>query len=84
MSVWSKDGTRKVPAAELALKEAVKLLAGVGGDCEWWIYGGGPNRELVGYLRVPVTEIEYQLCPSGTVITDAGETGPQRPRTYLK
>lgn len=61
----------------------MKLLAGVGGDHEWWIYacgGGSP----VGYLRVPVTAQEYELVPPGCVVADAGETGPQRPRTYLK
>lgn len=84
MSVWSKDSARKLSNSGLALKEAVRLLAGVGGDCEWWIYGGGPNRDPVGYLRVPVTEAEYASCPAGMVVADAGETGPRRPRTYLK
>lgn len=65
----------------LALKEAVKLLAGVGGDHEWWIFGGGPNRELVGYLRVPVTAQEYTQIPPGCVVADAGEAGPRRSRT---
>lgn len=83
MSVWSKDGGRKLSNPDLALKEAVRLLAGVGGDCEWWIYAAGTGSP-VGYLRVPVTEQEYELVPPGCVVTDAGETGPQRPRTYLK
>ena len=69
---------------DLALKEAVQLLAGVGGDHEWWTYGTGPNRDNVGYLRVPVTETEYEQCPREPVIADAGESGPQRPRTYPK
>lgn len=68
---------------DLALKEGVKLLAGVGGDHEWWIFGGGPNRELVGYLRVPVTPAEYDQIPVGCVVADAGEAGPCRPRTFL-
>lgn len=69
-------------AESLVFKEAVKLLAGVGGDVEWWIYACGAGSP-VGYLRVPVTEAEYTQCPAGTVVADAGETGPQRPRTYL-
>lgn len=83
MSVWSKDGSRKLSNPGLAEKEAIKLLSGVGGDCEWWIYACG-NASPVGYLRVPVSESEYAICPAGTVVADAGETGPQRPRTYLK
>lgn len=83
VSVWSKDGVRKLNNPDLAFKEAVKNLAGVGGDCEWWIYGCGTGSP-VGYLRVPVTEAEYLACPAGTVTTDAGETGPRRPRTYLR
>lgn len=56
---------------------AVKALAGVGGDTEWWTCPRG-----IGHLRVPVTAAEAQLIPPGCVTTDAGETGPQRPRTY--
>lgn len=78
---WSRDGSRKVPLPNLALKEAVRILNGIGGDHEWWIFAGGPAKELVGYLRVPVTEAEYGLCPSGIVVADAGDTGPLRPRT---
>lgn len=81
MSIWKGD--RKVTAPALAEKEAIKLLAGVGGDREWWIYACGSGSP-VGYLRVPVTPAEYELVPPGCVTTDAGETGPQRPRTYLK
>jgi len=61
---------------------AVAALRGVGGDSEWWIAGlmlNGPA--IVGHLRVPVTADEYLLVPPGLVTTDAGETGPPRPRT---
>jgi len=83
VSIWSKDGSRKLNNPALAEKEAVKLLAGVGGDCEWWIYACGAGS-LVGYLRVPVTEAEFAVCPAGNVVADAGDAGPQRPRTRGK
>lgn len=81
VSVWSRDGSRKMAMPQLALKEAVKLLDGVGGDCEWWTFGSGPKGEHVGYLRVPVTEAEYAMCPAGIVTADAGDAGPRRART---
>ncbi|MGI5286615.1 hypothetical protein ACQEVF_25205 [Nonomuraea polychroma] len=55
----------------------MRLLAGVGGEREWWIYS--PGR--VGHLRVPVTAPEYELIPPGCAVADAGESGPERPRT---
>jgi hypothetical protein len=55
----------------------VRLLRGVGGDCEWWIFT--PAR--VGHLRVPVTSEEYSLMPPGEVRDDAGDSGPKRRRT---
>lgn len=61
---------------------AVGALRGVGGPSEWWVHAlmlNGPA--IVGHLRVPVTPDEYALVPAGLVVTDAGETGPQRPRT---
>lgn len=57
---------------------AVRLLAGVGGDHEWWLWNPAAR---VGHLRVPVTSDEYALIPPGCVVSDAGETGPRRPRT---
>lgn len=83
MSIWAKDESRKLHQPKLAEKEAIKLLAGVGGDIEWWIHACGKGSP-VGYLRVPVTPEEYQHVPPGCVTTDAGETGPQRPRTHLR
>jgi hypothetical protein len=57
-------------------RAAIDALAGVGGDHEWWCW-----VRLVGHLRVPVTAEENALIPPGCVTTDAGETGPQRPRS---
>jgi hypothetical protein len=66
---------------DLAEREAVRLLDGVGGEREWWTYGAGPAGELVGYLRVGLTPEEYTLVPPGLVTSDAGDAGPERPRT---
>lgn len=63
--------------AKLAEREAVRLLTGVGGESEWWLFTGA----RVGHLRVPVTGEENAQIPPGCVTSDAGETGPQRPRT---
>lgn len=63
--------------SRLAEREAIRLLTGVGGDREWWLW----SRAWVGHLRVPVTAAEYTQVPPGCVIADAGETGPERPRT---
>lgn len=63
---------------------AVQALAGVGGDVEWWIYRDNeahPGGPKVGHLRVPVTVAENAMIPFGVAEHDAGETGPQRPRT---
>jgi hypothetical protein len=62
---------------------AVRALAGVGGEVEWWTFGTGPMAAPVGYLRVPVTEAEVVLVPPGVVVADAGYAGELRPRTYL-
>lgn len=63
-----------------ALEEAsVRELAGVGGDREWWFYN---PRAMVGHLRVPVTPAEFLAIPPGLATSDAGDAGPERPRTY--
>lgn len=78
MSVWTPDG-RRLHRPLYAEREAVRLLRGVGRrDVEWWHYNPDP---LVGHLRVPVTLDEGTLIPPGCALHDAGETGPQRPRT---
>jgi hypothetical protein len=64
-------------------RAAVAALRGVGGEHEWWIHRANEatGNGWVGHLRVPVTEAEFALIPPGLVVTDAGETGPQRDRT---
>jgi hypothetical protein len=59
-------------------REAIKLLRGVGGDREWWVYG---TETLIGHLRVAVTGAEHASMPPGLAVSDAGESGPERPRT---
>lgn len=56
----------------------MRLLAGVGGDVEWWLWN--PTAR-VGHLRVAVTEAEYAAMPPGCVVGDAGPAGPMRRRT---
>lgn len=76
VSVWSGAGKR-VSVPELAEKEAVRCLRGVGGDREWWLW----NEEAkVGHLRVAVTPEEYAQVPPGVAEHDAGESGPERLR----
>jgi hypothetical protein len=58
-------------------RAAVALLAGVGGDVEWWLWN---PRARVGHLRVAITEAEYSAMPPGCVIGDAGPSGPMRTR----
>lgn len=65
----------------LAEREAVRCLRGVGGDTEWWIWNGAGYGGAVGHLRVPLTVAEAALLPPGCAEHDAGETGPQRPRS---
>jgi hypothetical protein len=65
----------------LAEREGVRLLAEVGGEREWWTFGAGPRGELIGYLRVSLTPAEFELVPPGCAVADAGDAGPERPRT---
>lgn len=68
----------KVDQPKLIEREAVRLLAGVGGDVEWWFYNAAA---YIGHLRVAVTPEEFARVPPGCAIADAGESGPPRPRT---
>ena len=75
VSVWSRRN-ELVNAERLAETAAVKALRGVGGDREWWLWNG-----RFGHLRVPVTPGENAAFPCGVAAHDAGESGPERPRT---
>lgn len=77
ISAQGAHGPAAVP--ELAEADAVRVLAGVGGDREWWLWNPATR---VGHLRVPVTTDELQHLPAGCAVHDAGDTGPQRPRSY--
>lgn len=78
VSVWTADGTRQRDDPRSAEREALRLLAGVGGETEWWYWNPVPR---IGHLRVALTVEEYALVPPGCVLADAGESGPPRPRT---
>lgn len=80
LSVWSKDGARKLDLPQLAEQEGVRLLAGVGGQVEWWWWNPVVR---VGHLRVALTVAENAEVAPGCVVADAGESGPQRPRTTV-
>ena len=67
-----------VAVPDLLESVAVRHLAGVGGDREWWLWN--PDAR-VGHLRVPVTPDEARQIPAGCALHDAGESGPERPRT---
>lgn len=77
VSVLAPDrrSLRDMPA--LGERDGVKLLAGVGGETEWWFQA----PSLIGHLRVALTPAEAAGLPPGCVIADAGESGPPRPRT---
>jgi hypothetical protein len=77
VSAWSRRETR-VDAPAICEKEAIRLLAGAGGDSEWWHWNAD---SLIGHLRVGVTGAEYGSMPPGQAVDDAGESGPERPRT---
>ncbi len=79
LSVWAKDGSRRLNLPSVAEREGVRLLAGVGGVAEWWIWT--PAR--IGHLRVGLTAAEFSQVSPACVIADAGDSGPQRPRTVL-
>jgi hypothetical protein len=56
----------------------VRLLRGVGGDREWWLWNPGSR---VAHLRVAVTDAEFELVPPGCAAADAGPSGPERRRS---
>lgn len=60
----------------------MKLLRGVGGDVEWWFHNDAAHGGMaVGHLRVPLTPAEVEVLTPGCALHDAGESGPERPRT---
>ena len=75
VTVWSRRN-QLVDAEALAETAAVNALRGVGGDREWWLWNGH-----FGHLRVAVTPEENAALPCGVAAHDAGESGPERPRT---
>lgn len=72
VSAWSRRQD-KSNSPELCEREAIRLLRGVGGDREWWLWN--PDA-LVG-----LTEAEHDELPAGVAVDDAGDSGPERKRT---
>jgi hypothetical protein len=77
ISIWTPD-LRRVGAAGLAERHAVRLLAGVGNDREWWIWR--PTAKF-GHLRVGLTPAEVASLAEMPAEHDAGPSGPERRRT---
>ena len=79
VSAWSRRTETRVSVPDVCEREAVRLLRGVGGDREWWIWN---QAGLIGHLRVGVTAGEFAVMPEppGGVLDDAGESGPERKR----
>jgi hypothetical protein len=77
LSLWTPNLGR-IRAPGRLERAGVALLAGVGGDREWWIWN--PQAQ-VGHLRVQVTPGEHALIPAGMAEHDAGPAGPERRRT---
>ena len=76
--MWTPTGDRLRSPGALE-RAAIALLDGVGGDREWWFWN---PTALIGHLRVAVTVDEHAVLPDGgPVAFDAGESGPERPRT---
>lgn len=76
VSAWSGEKRSSQPG--LCEREAIKLLRGVGGDREWWLWNADT---MIGHLRVSVTGDEHEVMPCGVAENDAGESGPERKRT---
>ena len=75
VSAWSPRPLRMVLVPQLVEAEAIRCVEGVGGDREWWIH------TRMGHLRVAVTPEEFAAIPCGIAEHDAGDSGPERPRT---
>ena len=81
-SLWDPRGAR-VRSPGVVERGAIRLLAEVAGDREWWLW---TTSTLVGHLRVALTAEENGLLPAwcADIVYDAGPSGPQRPRTRQK
>lgn len=78
VSISTPDRMTRVRSAGVAEREAIRALAGVGNDREWWWWNTVTG---VGHLRVGVTGDELVVLGEWPAEDDAGETGPERPRT---
>ena len=79
VSAWSRRTEQRQDVPQVCERDAIRLLRGVGGDREWWHWN---REELIGHLRTGLTEAECASLPQycGTILDDAGESGPERKR----
>lgn len=77
-SVSLQRKARKLDAPDEAERYAVTACAGVGSEREWWHWN---PLARVGHLRVGLTIDEAAVLPCGLAVHDAGESGPERPRS---
>ena len=82
MPVWHASLSRLGPSTPGgAYRHAHRLLAGVGGDTEWWLYNRRSETGLiVAHLRIAVTVEEFATMPNPCTLADAGNAGTQRRR----
>lgn len=78
-SVSAQTRGRFVAVPDLLETWAIRLLEGVGGSREWWWWN---PAAVVGHLRVGVTADEYGSMTCRVATSDAGESGPERPRSF--
>lgn len=78
VSAWSRRTEQRQAVPQVCEREAVRLLHRVGGSREWWWWN---PEALIGHLRVGLTEAEFAELPPMQAVDDAGETGPERPRS---
>lgn len=83
VSIWAPRVAplRPVRSPGVAERHAVRLLAGCGGDREWWYWN---TVKAIGHLRVALTPAEVAVLPVFPAEHDAGPSGPQRPRTVIR
>lgn len=77
VSLQTKKGGRMMDA-DAAERYALEACRGVGNDREWWYWNPAAG---VGHLRVGISPAEEAQLPCGVPVHDAGESGPERPRT---
>lgn len=80
VSLWDPTTRSALRCAARLERAAIRLLAGVGGEWEWWLWN---PLVCVGHLRVALSPAETaSLPPELPAMHDAGPSGPRRPRSF--